>query len=66
MLWEREPQASVPTAFSSSLKLARVFLQLDRNTENSLSFAEMSAGRTQKRSERKFSTACSMVVPINR
>jgi len=26
MLWEHEPQASVSTAFSSSPKLARVFL----------------------------------------
>ena len=28
-----EPQASVSTAFSSSPKLSRVFVQLDRNTE---------------------------------
>ena len=34
MLWKHEPQASVSTAFSSSPKLSRVFLQLDRNTEN--------------------------------
>jgi len=34
MLWEHEPQASVSTAFLSSPKLSRVFLQLDRNTEN--------------------------------
>ena len=27
------PQASVSTAFSSSPKLSRVFLELDRNTE---------------------------------
>ena len=33
MLWEHEPQASVSTAFSSSPKLLRVFVQLDRNTE---------------------------------
>ena len=33
MLTEHEPQTSVPTAFSSSRKLSRVFLQLDRNTE---------------------------------
>ena len=40
MLWEHEPQASVSTAFSSSPKLSRVFL--DRNTENmfSISFRE--------------------------
>ena len=30
MLWENKPQA----AFLSSPKLSRVFLQLDRNTEN--------------------------------
>ena len=34
MVWEQEPQASVSTAFLSSPKLSRVFLQLDRNTEN--------------------------------
>ena len=34
MLWEHKPQAGVSTAFSSSPKLSRVFLQLDRNTEN--------------------------------
>ena len=34
MLWKHEPQASVSTAFSISPKLSRVFLQLDRNTEN--------------------------------
>ena len=33
MLWEHEPQASVSKAFSSSPKLSRVFVQLDRNTE---------------------------------
>ena len=33
MLWEYEPQASVSTAFSSSPKLSRVFVHLDRNTE---------------------------------
>ena len=33
MLWEYEPQASVSTALSSSPKLSRVFLYLDRNTE---------------------------------
>ena len=33
MLWEHELQASVSTAFSSSPKLAQVFLFLDRNTE---------------------------------
>ena len=34
MLWEHKPQASVSTAFSNSPKLSRVFLELDRNTEN--------------------------------
>ena len=34
MLWEHEQQASVSTAFSNSPKLSRVFLELDRNTEN--------------------------------
>ena len=33
ILWEHEPQASVSTAFSSSLKLSRVLVELDRNTE---------------------------------
>ena len=33
MLWEHEPQTSVSIAFSSSPKLSRVFLRLDRNTE---------------------------------
>ena len=33
MLWEHKPQASVSTSFSSSPKLSRVFVRLDRNTE---------------------------------
>ena len=33
MLWEHEPQARVSTAFSSSPKLSRVFVELDRNME---------------------------------
>ena len=33
MLWKHEPQASVSTAFSSSPKLSRVFVYIDRNTE---------------------------------
>ena len=33
MLWEHEPQASVSTVLSSSAKLSRVFLYLNRNTE---------------------------------
>ena len=37
MLWEHEPQASVSTTFSSSPKLSRVFLLLDRNTEHMFS-----------------------------
>ena len=39
MLWEHDPLASVSTAFSSSPKLSRVFLQLYRNTENTLSIS---------------------------
>ena len=31
MLWEHQLQVSVSTAFSSSPKLSRVFLYLDRN-----------------------------------
>ena len=44
MLWEHEPQASVSTAFSSSPKLSRVFVKLDRNTEYmfSISFRKRS------------------------
>ena len=34
-----ELQVSVSTAFSSSPKLSRVFLQLDRNTENMFSIS---------------------------
>ena len=33
MLWEHEPQGSVSIAFTSSPKLSRVFVYLDRNTE---------------------------------
>ena len=33
MLWEHEPQPSVSTAFSSSPKLSRVFVQFDGNTK---------------------------------
>ena len=39
MLWEHEPQVSVSTAFSSSPKLSRLFLELDRNTENMFSIS---------------------------
>ena len=39
MLWEHELPVDVSTAFSSSLKLSRVFLYLDRNTENVFSIS---------------------------
>ena len=39
MLWEHEPQENASTAFSSSPKLSRVFLQLDRNMENMFSIS---------------------------
>ena len=39
MLWEREPQVSVSTAFSSSPKLSRVFLKFDRNTKKMFSIS---------------------------
>ena len=39
MLWEYEPQTSGTTAFSSSPKLSRVFLSLNRNTENMFSIS---------------------------
>ena len=39
MLWEHEPRASVSTAFPSSPRLSRVFLSLDRNTENMFSIS---------------------------
>ena len=32
MLWEHEPHTGVSTAFSSSPKPSRVFLELNRNT----------------------------------
>ena len=38
-MWEHEPQASVSIAFSSSPKLSRVFLELDRNKENMCSIS---------------------------
>ena len=46
MLWEHEPQASVSAAFSSSPKLSRVSLSLDRHTENmfsAISFRKLTA-----------------------
>ena len=39
MLWEHMPQASVSTALSSSPKLSRAFLLLERNTENIFSIS---------------------------
>ena len=39
MLWENELQVSVSTAFSSSPRLSRVFLKLDRNMENMFSIS---------------------------
>ena len=39
ILWEHKPQASISTAFPSSHKLSRVFLQLDRNMESMLSIS---------------------------
>ena len=51
MLWEHEPQASVSTAFSSSPKLSRVFLLLDRNTKKmfSISFRKWPKEYNEKR-----------------
>ena len=48
MLWEHEPQASVSTAFSSSPKLSRVFLYLDRNMENMFSISFRKHGDEKK------------------
>ena len=50
MLWEHEPQVSVSIAFASSPKLSRVFLKLNRNTENmySISFRKH---RDEKKNE---------------
>jgi len=39
MLWQHKPQASVSTTFLSSPKLSRVFLWLDRNTQNMFSIS---------------------------
>ena len=39
MLWEQEPQASAFRAFSSSPKLSRVFLSLDKNMEDMFSIS---------------------------
>ena len=51
MLREHEPQASVSTAFSSSPKLSRVFLKLDRNTENMSSISFRKHRDEQKRKQ---------------
>jgi len=58
MLWDHEPQASVSTAFvfvscsfpqlSCSLKLSRVFLYLDRNTEYMFSISDRKTPRREK------------------
>ena len=48
MLWERKPQANVFTAFSSSPKLSRVFLKLDKNTENMFSISFRKYRREEK------------------
>ena len=39
MLWEHESQVSVSTAFSSSPKLSRAFLYLDRNMAHMVSIS---------------------------
>ena len=51
MLWEHEPQASVSIAFSSSPRLSRVPLSLDRNTKYmfSISFRKQSDGKKEKK-----------------
>ena len=41
MLWKYEPQASVSTAFLSSAKISRVFLELHGNTDNMFSISSM-------------------------
>ena len=38
MLWEHQPQANVPTAFSSSAKLSRVFVSIETLYMFSVSF----------------------------
>ena len=46
MLWEHEPQANVFTAFSSSLKLPRVFVEKNTEYMFSISFRKQ---RDEKR-----------------
>ena len=59
MLWEHEPQASVSTTFSSSPKLSRVFVKLDRNTEYmfSISFRK-------RRDEKKESYLLTLIIKL--
>ena len=49
MLWEHEPQVNVFTAFSSSPKLSRVFLELDRNMKNMFSISFRKYRDTKKK-----------------
>ena len=59
MLWEHEPQASVSKAFSSSPKLSRVFVELDRNTEYmfSISFRK-------QRNEKKENNLLTLIIKM--
>ena len=54
-----EPQGSVSTAFSSSPKLSRVFLYLDRNTENMFSIAFR-----RHRNEKKENNLLTLIIKI--
>lgn len=58
MLWKNELQASVFTPFSSSPKLSRVFLYLDRNTDKMFSFS------LRKHCEEKRQSLVYFVYPI--
>ena len=51
-VWKHEPQASVSTAFSSSPKLSRVFVELNRNAEYMFSIL------LENRATRKTKTTC--------
>ena len=59
MLWEHEPHASVSTAFSSSPKLSRGFVELDRNTGYmfSISFRK-------QRDEKKENNLLTLIIKI--
>ena len=59
MLWELEPQASTSTAFLSSPKLSRVFIELDRNKEYmfSISFRK-------HRDEKKENNLLTLIIKI--